>query len=122
MFLYNRCYYNNHFYASMDAKKEHVINNYDLSLINVMMCNDRDNLFSYKALFGYCLFCWKLKIENTAANNFKTRLNNAHMGPSKDGQTVTQINVETCTMQSGWNVVLIPQKVHIGPSKDGQIA
>ena len=44
------------------------------------------------------------------------------MGPSKDGQSITQINVETCTVHSGWNVVLIPQKVHVDPSKDGQTA
>ena len=58
-----------------------------------------------------------MKIENTVTNNFKTRLNSAHMGPNKDGQTVTQINVETCTVHNGWNMVLIPQKVHVGPAR-----
>ena len=28
-----------------------------------------------------------MKTENTVSNNFKIRLNSAHMSPSKDGQT-----------------------------------
>ena len=44
--IFHNC--SNHFYASMHAKNEHVINDYDLLLINVMMCNIRDNLFSCK--------------------------------------------------------------------------
>ena len=41
-----------------------------------------------------------MKTKNTVAINFKIKLNSAHVGPNKDGQAVTQLNVETCTVHS----------------------
>ena len=39
-----------------------------------------------KGLFGYCLFCSKLKTENTVTNHFKSQLKHAQFpwAPTKD--------------------------------------
>ena len=76
-----------------------------------------------------------LKVENIITSNFKIKLNNTHLSPNKDRQTVyttkcwdmhsTQwLNCVNGQTRAQYIVVELREwtnwTIHVGPSKDGQ--
>ena len=64
---------------------------------NILATHPTKNILQMCLDTAYFAENWK-----HVANNFKIRLNSAHMVPAKMNKLFTQLNVETCTMRSGW--------------------